>query len=99
MAAKEDFVPTSAADLTDIAIVPRLVRLLAAEMKQSFELLNIKIDKGFAKLEARLDGHDGRIAKVEQVQADHGREIAALAVTVRELDRARKSAPKSRKRR
>jgi hypothetical protein len=64
----DDFKPPTAADVTDLALLPQLLRMHVAEVKDSLDTFGRKLDLILGHLKdviRRQDDHDRRISALE----------------------------------
>lgn len=94
---KFGFEASSVGDNSDLALLPRRFDLFATEVREGLDAIGKQFLPILNRLESAFATLLDRQTQTERTVAAQGAELAALTVTVRELDRARRIA-KSRKR-
>lgn len=75
------------ANTDEVAMLPRLVRLLAAQMQTSFDLLGIDVRNGFAGIMRQLEVHGTDIADHRRQIDGHTADIGSLRICMDNLER------------
>ncbi len=80
-----EFVPPKPQDVSDLALLPQHFRMFAAEIRQSFDILNGKVLPLLAELRdvvrdhtAQLNDHNKRISYLEGVKSVHAEVLIRL---------------------
>lgn len=74
----EEFIPLTAADLDDQALVPQQLRMLTARVEGIAEQLAERMGSGFDRVLAKLDDIAYRLARLESEQQDTDKRTRAL---------------------
>ena len=94
----DKFRPVQAADVTDIAGLPRRVDLLAAEVRTGFELLNERLMPMLNRLESALDDLADRVRRVEREQVHAAKDRKDLSARLDALELSNTKRQRARKR-
>lgn len=73
-----EFTPGTAEDVTDLELLPRRFDLFAAEMRQRFELLDLKLPAALDRIASALGDIAERLGRLESEQHDTKQRVHSL---------------------